>query len=329
MVVTDDDVVVGTAPFYVVRTKFGFYEYNLACSPCSRTGAALCTRACGEIAAEVGRALAHADPVPDTVFLDSLPQGSPLPALLAQGWPRPHPQVVSPHSFPWSHVHLDDGGFEGWLQGRSAKFRQHFRYDYRKAQAAGFEHKTSVDARDIAERLPDFRRLYEARRAGRDGAGPPFDDRFMAVVAEASDELSGTGRLRLATIEKPGQVIAADLIVSAGGHASLWYTGFDDAWAHLSPNSLCTVLSIEHAAQAGDTVYDLGSGAYAYKARLTSDAPIFESSLLVRRGLLPFHTPAQLLPFDTRQSVARALGRIRNLPRSVVGKVGRASSPET
>ncbi len=188
-----------------------------------------------EIAASVGLALAHAQPVPDTVFLDSLPQGSSLPALIGKGWPRPHPEVISTHSFPWSHVHLEDGGFDGWLQRRSAKFRQHFRYDYRKVQAAGFEHKVSVDAHDISDRLLDFRRLYEARRASRDGAGPAFDDRFQAVVAEAADRLSGTGRLRLATIEKPGEVIAADLIVSAGGHASLWYTGFDDAWAHLSP----------------------------------------------------------------------------------------------
>jgi len=326
VVVTDENDVVGTAPFYVVRTKFGFYQYNLAVPLLFGLEPLFAPDRVEEIAAAVGLALAHADPVPDMVFLDSLPQGSSWPALIGDGWPRPRPELVSPHSFPWSHVHLDDGGFEGWFQGRSAKFRQHFRYDYRRVQAAGFEHKISVDARDISGRLPDFRRLYEARRASRDGAGPAFDDRFEAVVAESADRLSGTGRLRLATIEKPGEVIAADLIVSAGGHSSLWYTGFDDAWAHLSPNSVCTVLSIQHAAQVGDTVYDLGSGAYAYKARLTGDAPTFESSLLVRRGLHPFHTPAQLLPFGARQSVGRALGRFKQLSKSVVGK-GVASSP--
>jgi len=122
-------------------------------------------------------------------------------------------------------------------------------------------------------------------------------------------------------------VIAADLIVSAGGHASLWYTGFDDAWAHLSPNSVCTVLSIQHAEQVGDTIYDLGSGAYAYKARLTSDVQTFESSLLVRRGLWPFHTPAQLLPFGARRSVSRALGRVKQLSKSGLGKKDIDPSP--
>jgi len=55
---------------------------------------------------------------------------------------------------------------------------------------------------------------------------------------------------------------------------------------------------------------------------LTSDAPIFQSSLLVRRGLFPFHTPAQLLPFGARQSVGRALGRVKQLPKSVAAKAG-------
>src|ERR1700680_4783519 len=30
VVVTDGDEVVGTAPFYAARTKFGFYHYNMA-----------------------------------------------------------------------------------------------------------------------------------------------------------------------------------------------------------------------------------------------------------------------------------------------------------
>ncbi len=312
VIIAEDDDVVGTAPFYVMRTRFGFYQYNLAVPMLFGVEPLFAIGREEEIAAAIGLALAHAEPVPDMVLLDSLPQGSLWPTSIRQGWPRPHPDMVSPHSFPWPHVQLGDGGFEEWLQGRSSDFRKSFRSYNRKLQAAGFEHVMSVDAQDISARLPDFRRLYEARRAGRHGAGPPFNDVFMAIVAEAADKLSGTGRLRLATIERPGEVIAANLMVSAGGHASGWYMGFDDAWARLSPSFVCIVLSIQDAANAGDTTYDLGAGAYPQKSRFTGDEPIFESSLLVRRSLHPFHTPAQLLPFRGRQAMGRVLGRLKS-----------------
>lgn len=313
VVVTDGDDVVGIAPFYVERTGFGFYQYNMAVPVLFGVEPLFAPGREEEIAGAVGHALAHADPAPDIVFLDSLPQGSLWPTLIGRGWPRPHPALASPHSFPWSHIYLGDGGFDGWFAERSGRFRQRFRSQSRKLSAEGFKHLVSVDAPDIAERLPALRRCYEARRVGRGGTGHPFDDSFRAIVAEAAVELSGTGRLRLATIERPGEVIAADLVVSAGGHASGWLTGFDESWAHLSPNFVCMVLSIEDAARVGDTTFDLGSGSYSYKRRFTDDEPVFQNSLLVRRGLRPFHTPAQLLPYGARQAMGRVLGRVKKL----------------
>ena len=313
IVVTDGDSVVGAAPFYVVRTGFGFYQYNMPVPLLFGVEPLFVAGREEEIAAAVGLALTQGQPVPDMVFLDSLPQGSPWPTFIRQGWPRPQPTLVTPHSFPWPHVHLADGGFDAWLQGRSGDFRKNFRSSHRKLQAAGFEYRGSIDGRDITDRIPDFRRLYEARRARRHGAGPAFDDAFTAIVTEAAKTLSGTGRLRLATIERPGEVIAANLIVSAGGHASGWYMGFADAWARLSPSFVCIVLSIQDVAQGGGTTYDLGAGAYAQKSRFTDDQPIFESSLLVRRGLRPLHTPVQVVPFHARKAMGRFLGRLRSL----------------
>ena len=67
-------------------------------------------------------------------------------------------------------------------------------------------------------------------------------------------------------------------------------------------------MTIQHAAEMGDTVYDLGAGAESYKYQFTRDEAMFESSLLVRRGLRPFHSPVQLLPYRARQRLARVLG---------------------
>ncbi len=313
VVVTDGDEVIGVAPFSVVRTGFGLSRYELATPLLFGVEPLFAPGREESVASAIGSALAGAEPVPDIVSLDSLPRGSSVPRLVQEGWSRPQPTLVRRHSFPVPEVLFDEGGFEAWFQSRSKAFRKNFRSDQRKLLAAGFEHRVSVDARDIAERLPDFRRLYESRRASRGGAGPPFDDHFMAVVADAAQELSGTGRFRLATVERPGEVIAADLIVSAGGQASAWFGGFDEAWAHLSPSFECIVLTIQHAAEVGDTVYDLGAGAESYKYQFTRDEAMFESSLLVRRGLRPFHSPVQLLPYRARQRLGRVLGSVRRM----------------
>ncbi len=316
MIVTDDDDVIGVAPFSVVRTGFGLSRYDVAMPLLFGVEPLFAPGREESVASAIGSALASAVPVPDMVSLDSLPRASSVPRLVRDGWTRPQPTLVRRHFYPVPEVRFDDGGFEGWFQSRSKAFRKNFRSDQRKLVAAGFEYRLSVDAGDIIDRLPDFRRLYESRRASRGGAGPPFDDPFMAVVADAARELSGTGRFRLATMERPGEVIAADLIVSAGGQASAWFGGFDEAWAHLSPSFECIVSTIEHAAEVGDSVYDLGAGAESYKYQFTRDEVMFESSLLVRRGLRPFHSPVQLLPYRARQRLSRALGRVRRLARS-------------
>ncbi len=310
VVVTDGDDVIGTAPFHVVRTRFGLCRYELATPVLFGVEPLFAPGREEMVAAAIGLALARAEPVPDIVSLDSLPQGSSVPSLVRAGWPRPHPMLEARHSFPVPQVLLDEGGFEGWFGRRSKAFRKNFRSDQRKLLAAGFEHRVSVEAVDIVERLPDFRRLYESRRASRGGGGPNFDDKFIAVVVEAAEKLSGSGRFRLATIERPGEVIAADLIVSAGGHTSAWFGGFDEAWSQLSPSFECIVLSIQDAAQVGDTVYDLGAGGESYKYQFTRDEAMFERSLLIRRGLRPLHSPAQILPYRARQQMSRIIGRM-------------------
>jgi CelD/BcsL family acetyltransferase involved in cellulose biosynthesis len=176
--------------------------------------------------------------------------------------------------------------------------------------AAGFDHRMSTETADILDRLPDMQRLYERRRAARNGAGPPFDDTFMAVVSEAVTR-SENGRVRLSTIERPGEVIATDFVMSAGHESSFWLSGFDDAWAHMSPGQVNVVLCVEESMQRGDEVFDMGPGTERYKYRFTSDVATLQSHLLLRRGLWPLHTPAQFLPFGARQAVGRLVGRLR------------------
>lgn len=310
VIVRDDDTIIGTAPFVVSRTGFGFYRYGLA-APTLHGVEPLCMPGRDE---EVGQAIAAAlvaaDPVPDIVSLDWMRATSPLSGAICMGWAKPRPVLIHGHEFPSPIVLVEGHDFETWLAQRSKKFRQSFRYDHRRLVAAGFEHRISTQVPDILERLPDMQRLYERRRASRGGAGPEFDELFMKVLVDAIPR-SGDGRVRLSTIERPGEVIATDLIIMAGGESSFWLSGFDEEWANLGPNRVNLTLCIGDAIERHDDAFDLGPGAEAYKYRFTEDEVILQGRTLSRRGLRPFHTPAQLLPFGVRTEAARVLGGLK------------------
>ncbi len=310
VVVRDGDEIVGTAPFFVTRSGFGFFRYTPA-APTLHGVEPLCSPGRdGDVGEAMARALVAADPTPDIVSIDWMTAASPLPRAIHTGWSRPRPVLIDEHQFPAPRVVAAGLDFESWLAKRSKSFRQAFRYDHRRLVAAGFEHRMWTEAPDIVERLPDMQRLYEGRRATRGGAGPAFDDVFMDVVTEAVPR-SGPGRVRLSTIERPGEVIATDLIISAGGESTFWLSGFDEEWAGLGPNRVNLTLCIADSMQRHDDVFDLGPGAEAYKYRFTGDEVMLQGRTLSRRGLRPFHTPAQLLPFRARQAAARVVGRLK------------------
>ena len=309
VVVADGERVIGVAPFYATRTRLGFTEYRMStptiwgCEP-------LCVAGYAEMVGEaLGRALEGAKPTPDVVYMESLPGGSSWPELIRNAWSRPKPAVRMTHSNPWPRIQIGSGGFEGWLETRSKNFRKQFRNDFRKLKAEGFEHRISTSEADIVSRLDDFGRLYEDRRARREGAGPPFDENFAALVREVAHKVDDTGQLWMSTIERSGEVIEAGLGMCAGAGSSLWYAGFDDRWARLSPSKWSVVWSIDYASRHGVTDFDFGAGLYDWKASFTDDAPVFESFVIVRRGVRPFHTPAQLIPFRLRRGVWRAADR--------------------
>jgi CelD/BcsL family acetyltransferase involved in cellulose biosynthesis len=311
VIVSDNDSVIGTAPFYVTRTGFGFYRFDLA-APMLHGVEPLCLPGRDEEVGEaIGAALAATAPTPDIVSLPWMAAGSLLPRAVRTGWARPRPALIDEHQFPSPRVMVAGRDFETWLGERSKKFRQSFRYDHRRLAAAGFEHRVSTDTTDILERLPDMQRLYERRRATRGGSGPAFDGAFMDVVSGAVPR-SGTGRVRLSTIERPGEVIATDLIINGGGESSFWLSGFDEAWAQLGPNRVNLAMCIGDSMQRDDAVFDLGPGAEPYKYRFTEDEVMLQGRVLSRRGLRPFHTPAQLLPFGARQAAASLVGRLRS-----------------
>jgi hypothetical protein len=317
LILTDHGEVIGTAPFFVVRTGFGFYRYELAApmlhgvEPLSAPGREQ------EVGEMIGVVLASSTPTPDIISLDWGMADAPIAVAISAGWPRPQPAVVAGAPFPAPRVVHGGRDFDTWLQQRSAKFRKSLRNDRNRLRAAGFEHRMSVDASDILDRLQDTQRLYEYRRSARGGTGPTFDTTFMHVVSDAVAN-SEPGRVRLSTLERPGQIVASALVLSAGDESTAWIAGFDEEWAHVSPTRVNLTLCVQESMERGDAVFDLGSGGQSYKYRLTEDQTLRQHRVLSRRGLWPLHTPAQLLPFEARQAMVRSLSRLRS---SALGRV--------
>jgi CelD/BcsL family acetyltransferase involved in cellulose biosynthesis len=314
VVVTDGDTVVGVAPYSVVRSGAGFYKYETA-APLMNSVEPLCApgreHAVGHA---IGGALKDADPTPDTVSLGWLAVGSALPSAVQDGWSGRRPVLIGQPPFAAPRINLPAEGIEAWLASRSRNFRKSFRNDQRKVLAAGYVHRVSTGLDEVVERLEDLRRFYEYRRATREGRGVPFDATFSAVMRDAAAS-SPPGRLCLATMERPGELIAADVVLRAGVESSAWFGGFEEKQAHLGASRVNIVMCIEDAIVAGDAIFDLGPGVESYKASFTEDRVMLQSHVLARRGLRPLHTPAQLLPYAARKAAARAYGRLRSAGR--------------
>jgi CelD/BcsL family acetyltransferase involved in cellulose biosynthesis len=168
--------------------------------------------------------------------------------------------------------------------------------------------------------LREFARLHHARWADRGGSGvlTPGVERMLGDVAR---ELAPSGRFRLHTIEAAGETISSHLVLAAGGTASYWLGGFDDAWSRRRPAVQSLVHAIEHAFTAGDRFFDLGAGGQDYKYRLANTERVLRTTLLVRGGL---RARASLAPRVVRQEVvtrlpAGARSRLRRARESLRG----------
>jgi hypothetical protein len=112
----------------------------------------------------------------------------------------------------------------------------------------------------------------------------------MGVVKGA---ISEAGRIRLSALERPGEVIASALVLSAGDESTAWLGGFRRGVG---------------AARADPRESD--------PVRRRVDANIGPSHAGVS---CPPH-PAQLLPFGARQTIVRSASRLR---KSVLHRTGK------
>jgi CelD/BcsL family acetyltransferase involved in cellulose biosynthesis len=253
-----------------------------------------------EAAQAIAPALADAGAV--LLRLRGIPESSPWPELVAETWPGGRPWLHEDERMQAPTVELDGLRFEDWLASKSSNLRNQLRrYGRRLAERGGRIELARADE----EALAAFADLHHARWAGRGGSGV-LDSGVQAALLRAADALPGD-RLRLFVIAGPEGIVAATLLVAAGGEVSSWLNGHDDAWGDLNPQLQLNAAAIEHAIACGDRRLDLGAGTMQHKERLANAVETLRWVTLVPRGRGHVRTRLGLLPERARLALSQRL----------------------
>jgi CelD/BcsL family acetyltransferase involved in cellulose biosynthesis len=318
--------VAGVLPLVVSRDRFGFVHYDLpgagalfGVEPLARPEDGL------PVARMLAEAIDDLRPLPDTLAIGSMRPESAWPEALASAL-APRYERVRTGSFTSSWIDLT-AGFEGWLQRRPSKFVRQLTRRSRRLEERGFQSRDWADASDIIRRLPALRRLYIERQQSRGGTGYLFDGAMVDFVEEMVRSYSGTGRLRLVTLERGGEVAAAKLALIAGGCASSWLSAFDIRLGALGPGFEALAAEVRCGAAHGQRLLDLGAGDEDYKGTIADGTTGWVWERWQRRGLVPLHTPFGLVPRHARTWLRERWPGTGESRSSSAGEVGDEGDP--
>jgi CelD/BcsL family acetyltransferase involved in cellulose biosynthesis len=207
-------------------------------------------------------------------------------------------------------IDLGDAGMDGWMAGKSASFRREMRRKARRSEEAGGEIRLATEE-TLEDDVASFLRLHLSRLSGQGGSDLSVEGVEPFLVA-AGRELLPAGRFRLIVLEIEGRAAAAQLMVGAGTELSAWNSGFDEAFADLSPSQLTILRGISEAFEAGAGTISLGPGGQAYKYRLANRDEVLARTLILPRSGAYALRRAGLLPRQARRWAAeRAPERLR------------------
>ena len=257
------DEVIAVAPFYCTSAR-GIVRYRMLGTETFPRAQPLAQPGTEQAAAAgIVAGLRDGRPAPDLVEFDGIERDSPWPRLLATHW-SPRVKVVLTQSMPAFAATLPTD-LDAWLAGKSRNFRKQARRHRRRLEERQVVFRLA-GIEESAERLADFERLHQARFQFRGGSAV-LDERVMRMLREAAPALMGTDRFRLHLVEHEGQVISAEVVLAAGGEATSWLGGFDEAWAREQVSMQGLIAALEHAMRRDDTRLDFGPGAQSYKQR--------------------------------------------------------------
>ncbi len=179
------------------------------------------------------------------------------------------------------HVASLEGGYEGYMQRRSSKFRSNMRRARRKADEAGLTYEYLAPTSDEIEAVFDRilaveRKSWKAENNSGIATGP-----MRKFYGEMVPMLAGDGLLRVAFIRRDDR----DIAYCFGGLFETLYRGlqlsYDDDCREYSAGNLAQLAMLEGLSEEGIETYDMGQ-AMDYKSRW-ADGKRESLALIVRR----------------------------------------------
>ncbi|MGH3134032.1 MAG: GNAT family N-acetyltransferase [Gaiellaceae bacterium] len=174
-------------------------------------------------------------------------------------------------------LRVPDGGWEAYLAGRSANFRQQLRRRTRELERRGSVRLRLADETSLERDLDTLFALHRARWGSRrtDFADTPFQREAAGTALER-------GWLRLWLLELDGRPVAAWHGFQVGAVTSYYQAGRDPAYERLSVGFVLLAHTIRSALEEGATEYRFGRGAEEFKFRFTHEDPRLETVALAQ-----------------------------------------------
>lgn len=255
------------------------------------------------VAAAFSEALDQQRPRPPTIRFQQDDVGHDWAELLCRSWPGRGVWSQAGEAVGVPRVDLGAEGFDAWFAGKSSSFRREMRRKRKRLEEAGGEFRFAT-AETLERDVAEFLRLHRHRLAGQGGTSLDAEGMGQMLV-EAGRELLPQDRLRLLTMEVDGRAVGAQLVLVAGTEATAWNSGFDEAYARLSPSMLCILHVLADAAEKGQRSLCLGPGDQEYKERFADSRSALSSYTLVPRGRGYARTRSRLLANAAGKAVKR------------------------
>jgi hypothetical protein len=195
----------------------------------------------------------------DLLFLAGIARDGALYRALVEGFGGAHFVGVGPPAA--RYIASLEGGLDGFMGRRSAKFRANLRRVERRAQEEGI----TIEYQDSWEDVEGWRTLYqrvlavEARSwKGRSGTGI-MDGPMQTFYRHMLPRLCAQGMLRGMFLQREGEDVA---FVFGGVFAGVYrglQVSFDDALRGLSLGNVAQLCMIQRLCDEGVSAYDLGS----------------------------------------------------------------------
>lgn len=196
----------------------------------------------------------------DVCDLIEVPPGSALHGIAPSGWSMhwtdgsPCPVLALPTTIP------------GLATVLPANTLRKLRMNRNRAARAGGVRIATADAGTVGPMLETLIRLHRSRWLAQAEHGVLTDPKVLAFQREAAPALLQAGVLRLQTLEAGGVTVAACYTLLAGDDRILFYlSGYDPAFAAISPGTLLLASLIEQAIAEGRREADFLRGREAYK----------------------------------------------------------------